>query len=157
MERWDCKIHLWGYIGTEGLRHFELCEEDTVNQETYLARLRRTIGKRRWRTKRVWQQDGATAHTALTVREWLDDTCKQARITDWPPNSPDLSPIENLWGRMWVDAMRLRPTNSDELWVCCQAVMKQYPDKYYNNLVLSFRKRLLMCIAANGNTIGQNY
>ena len=156
MERWDCKIHLWGYIGFDGLRHFELCEEDTVNQVTYLARLKRTIGKRRWKNKRVWQQDGATAHTALTVRSWLD-TSQQSRITEWPPNSPDLSPIENLWGRMWVDAMRLVPKDADELWACCQAVLKSYEKKYYNKLIMSFRKRLQMVVAANGNTIGQNY
>jgi len=48
-----------------------------------------------------FQQDGAPAHRANTTIDFL----AQHSITvipqeDWPPYSPDLSPIENLWGIM---------------------------------------------------------
>jgi len=43
------------------------------------------------------QQDGARAHTA---KAWLDANIKHyIPPEDWPPNSPDLSPIENVWSR----------------------------------------------------------
>ncbi|KAG0710802.1 WD repeat-containing protein 20 [Chionoecetes opilio] len=45
---------------------------------------------------RAFQQDGAPAHTAKSVTQWLDD-CMVPFIKDWPGNSLDLNPIENLW------------------------------------------------------------
>lgn len=45
---------------------------------------------------RVFQQDGAPAHTAKSITTWLTD-CGVPFIKDWPGNSSDLNPIENLW------------------------------------------------------------
>jgi len=49
----------------------------------------------------MFQQDGARAHTLKATIAWLDANIKHY-ITpeDWPPNSPDLSPIENVWSIM---------------------------------------------------------
>jgi len=43
----------------------------------------------------LFQQDGARATIA-----WLDAYIKHYIPEDWPPNSPDLSPIENVWSIM---------------------------------------------------------
>ena len=46
----------------------------------------------------VFQQDGARCHTSAVTTKWLDDNLpSHIKPKDWPPNSPDLSPIENLW------------------------------------------------------------
>ena len=44
----------------------------------------------------IFQQDGAPAQTAKMIQNWLITRSKVI----WPPNSPDLSPIENLWSVM---------------------------------------------------------
>ena len=50
-------------------------------------------------TNLVFQQDNACPHNAKRTMEFIQQLAKKYRLTimDWPPNSPDLSPIENLW------------------------------------------------------------
>lgn len=45
------------------------------------------------------QQDGTPCHTAHTVKDWLAANEVEC-IPDWPANSPDISPIEDLWAIM---------------------------------------------------------
>ncbi len=44
----------------------------------------------------IFQQDLAPAHTAKSIKSWLND--HGVGVLDWPKNSRDLNPIENLWG-----------------------------------------------------------
>ncbi len=42
----------------------------------------------------IFQQDLAPAHTTKSTKSWLND--HGVGVLDWPANSPDLNPIENL-------------------------------------------------------------
>ncbi len=42
----------------------------------------------------IFQQDLAPAHTAKCTKSWFNDN--GVTVLDWPANSPDLNPIENL-------------------------------------------------------------
>ncbi len=44
----------------------------------------------------IFQQDLAPVHTAKSTKSWLND--HGVGVLDWPANSPDLNPKENLWG-----------------------------------------------------------
>ena len=41
-------------------------------------------------------QDNARCHVSRETKAWLER--QNIPIMDWPPYSPDLNPLENLWG-----------------------------------------------------------
>ncbi len=43
----------------------------------------------------IFQQDLAPAHTAKVTKSWFND--HSVSVLDWPANSLDLNPVENLW------------------------------------------------------------
>ncbi len=69
------------------------------------------------RTAALWglssKIDLAPAHTAKSSKSWLND--HGVGVLDWPANSPDLNPIENLWGIVKRKMRNKRPKNADEL------------------------------------------
>jgi hypothetical protein len=45
----------------------------------------------------IFQQDGTSAHTASGTQEWFQNNSHSFAKDTWPPNSPDLSPIESTY------------------------------------------------------------
>ncbi len=61
----------------------------------------------------IFQQDLAPAHSAKATSNWFKD--HGIPVLNCPANSPDLNPIENLWGIVKRKMRYARPNNAEEL------------------------------------------
>jgi transposase len=48
------------------------------------------------RSNAIFMHNNTSTHTAYIVRDLLRDI--GVEVMQWPPHSPDLNPIESLWG-----------------------------------------------------------
>uniref|UniRef100_A0AAZ3PP18 Transposase n=1 Tax=Oncorhynchus tshawytscha TaxID=74940 RepID=A0AAZ3PP18_ONCTS len=75
----------------------------------------------------------------LVVAKWLKDN--KVKVLEWPSQSPELNPIENLWADLKKRVRARRPTNLTQLHQLCQEWAKIHPT-YCRKLVEGYQKRL---------------
>ncbi len=96
----------------------------------------------------IFQQDLAPAHTANGTKSWFD--YHGVTVLDWPANSPDLSPIENLWGIVKRKMRDTRPNNADELKATVKETWASIPPQQCHKLITSMPRRIEAVIKAKG-------
>ncbi|KAK3508014.1 hypothetical protein QTP70_010140 [Hemibagrus guttatus] len=100
--------------------------------------------KRGW----VFQHDNEPKHTARAMKEWLRK--KHFKVLEWPSQSPDLNPIENLWRELKICVAQRQPQNITALEEICMEEWAKLPATVCKNLVATYRKRLTSVIANKG-------
>ncbi len=75
---------------------------------------------------------------------------KHFKVLEWPSQSPDLNPIENLWRELKVRVAQRQPQNITALEEICMEEWAKIPATVCENLVKTYRKHLTSVIANKG-------
>jgi transposase len=106
---------------------------------------------RRFKGK-VLMQDGAAPHTGKLTKKFIADHRINV-LPNWPPRSPDLNPIENLWAWLSRLVSDMGPTDEDELEQFVIEAWENLDQEEIDELVRTYQRRLEGCIANGGRTL----
>ncbi len=144
-------IMLWGCFSAKGPGRL-ICVKERMNGAMYREILSENLlpSARALKMKRGWifQHDNDPKHTARAKKEWLRK--KHFKVLEWPSQSPDLNPIENLWRELKVRVAQRQPQNITALEEICMEEWAKIPATVCENLVKTYRKRLTSVIANKG-------
>jgi len=154
-------VMVWGCFagGIKGPLVF--CDEnkegsERINSNTYITILKSYLCPF-YRTVReltekpaIFQQDNAPIHTSKITKEWFK-TNKIVTI-DWPANSPDLNPIENIWKQLKdnIQNQKVFPKNVNELKVALKKEWEDLDNSVFEEVVASMPRRINAVLQARG-------
>ncbi|KAK3573187.1 hypothetical protein QTP86_015104 [Hemibagrus guttatus] len=144
-------IMLWGCFSAKGPGRLIRVKERMngamyreILSKNFLPSARALKMKRGW----IFQHDNDPKHTAQATKEWLRK--KHFKVLEWPSQSPDLNPIENLWRELKICVAQRQPQNITALEEICMEEWAKLPETVYKNFVATYRKRLTSVIANKG-------
>mgnify|MGYP001047299604 CR=1 FL=1 len=155
------KVNVWCAMSKNQLIGPFFFEDDTVNGTNYLSMLQtfflpevRKLHKVR---SILFQQDGAPAHFAIDVRQYLDQHFPNRWIgrggpIRWAPRSPDLTPLDFfLWGHVKNIIYKSPVKNLIELKTRINNEIKSISKETLCNVFLNIKKRMQLCIESDGD------
>jgi hypothetical protein len=102
---------------------------------------------RNWRL----QQDNDPKHRSNISKQFIDEHVPQ--LLDWPSNSPDANPIENIWSIVKHNVEKRKPINTDQLELFLAEEFSNIDIDVVKNCVMSMKKRCLSLIDCKGERI----
>jgi len=91
-------VMVWGAISFYGTCELQFVTSK-MNPNVYKTVLQKAFpefseiyGHIQW----TYQYDNAPIHTARIIKQWITD--QNVKLLEWPPYSPDINIIENIWG-----------------------------------------------------------
>ena len=105
-----------------------------------------------WRTavnqQSVFMQDNAPCHTVKSLKTFLSE--EDVTVMEWPAQSPDMNPIENVWKLLNERAKEKNPRNVEELWTNLKGEWEKISVDKCKTLIRLCSKRCQAIIESKG-------
>ena len=150
----DKKIMVWGCMSANGVGDFIRIFVVLVKEKYRQILIHNAVpsGKRLLGRGFIFQQDNDPKHTAKIVKKYLKNRANDhtLEVLDWPSQSPDLSPIENLWQILDTATKNRKPSSEEQLFEVLKAAWAKIDSVVLKKLVRSMKQRCEAVIANNG-------
>lgn len=96
----------------------------------------------------IFQQDNAPAHTSNLLKQFFKEN--HIDLLPWPANSPDLNPIENIWGHISLELSKRSVKTINDMKCQILDIWQSLDTLYLQTLADSMPNRLREVIERNG-------
>lgn len=144
-------IMVWGCFSWSGVGNLHKID-GIMDARQYIRILRHnlepSVEKMDIAGQYIFQQDNDPKHTAGVTKRFFERY--RINVLDWPAQSADLNPIENLWAALDSLVPPSGRTNKDSFYQSLLAAWNELKPELLKNLVESMQKRLCAVIKARG-------
>jgi transposase len=143
-------IMIWACFSYHGVGRLEFIDGtmDSVKYTDILSRNLFVSAREMGLSDFILQQDNDPKHTSGLAKEFFKQ--KNVRVLEWPAQSPDINPIETLFGILKGRVAEFQPKNLRELKERILDAWNGIEKELCEKLALSFRKRAMEVVRARG-------
>lgn len=147
----DKRIMVWGCFASHGVGNLYRVKGIMDKEQYHQILIRQMVSSAKKLFKDgnfIFQHDNDPKHKAKIIQKYLER--KNITTLDWPSQSPDLNPIENVWIFLDKQVADRNPQNENELFQVLEVGWINLPTDFLTNLVESTPRRCQAVIKNGG-------